>query len=294
MTPNIYTYSLLQYHHSLVLEEVLNVGVLVYYHQSQKLYFLHPNRLTRLRFAYPGLPEKTIRAYCNLFEERAAKLYESPELFSRYNMEQSFAGFVNDELLPTDSSGLQFSNPKKALLPEGRSIEAANNQLYNRYFGFFETDNDGSIRVDESVLLDRYNKLFKELSGGKGKNEQHKIWKDYTIHTTADTEIVFDFAWKSETLNLVKPVSFDLKHKVSIEKKAVYNYGRFKLLEAEADKNNYRFDLLLAKPRLKELFKAYDEAIRLLEEPKHINLVEDLKAYTEATVKAFFKGVSYK
>lgn len=288
MTPNIYTYSLLQYHHSLVLEEVLNVGVLVYYHQSQQLFFLHPDKLTRLRFAYPGLAEKTIKSYCKIFERRAEELTASPELFSRYNMEQSFAHFINDDLLPADSSSLQFSQPKKAFFSLDSTVEKTNNQLYNRFFGFFEEENDGTTRVDESVLIGQYARLFREITHENINEEQSKIFKDYAIHTTSDTRIVFDYAWQGQTLNLVKPVSFDLKRKISIERKAFYNYGRFTALQQEAEKNNYRFDLLLAKPRLKDLFKPYDEAIRLLEKTKHVNLVEDLKSYTEITVKALF------
>lgn len=49
-----------------------------------------------------------------------------------------------------------------------------------------------------------------------------------------------------------------------------------------------RFDLLLAKPKEKNLFKAHDNAVKLLEKPNHVKLIEEneLKDYSAKTAHA--------
>jgi hypothetical protein len=96
-------------------------------------------------------------------------------------------------------------------------------------------------------------------------------------------------AWnEGQELHLVKPVSFDLARQDTIDRKAYQYYGRFTDLEDFAESKNYQFDVILAKPKSKSLFNAYDNAVRLLEKPKKVHLVEfdELTSYSKATVES--------
>ena len=68
-------------------------------------------------------------------------------------------------------------------------------------------------------------------------------------------------------------------------RKAYQYFGQFLDLDAFAVKNNFQFDVILAKPKIRPLFKAYDNAIRLLDIPERVSLIEqdDLVEYSKKT-----------
>jgi hypothetical protein len=104
-------------------------------------------------------------------------------------------------------------------------------------------------------------------------------------------EFKFDYAWQNGTLNLVKPISFDLKESKSIADKAYKNLGQFIDLENEAEENNLRYDLIIGRPSSKSLYKDYDHAISLLEKIKHASIIEEdkIKQYSLKAIKAITK-----
>jgi hypothetical protein len=291
MTENTYTYSLLQYRHSQILEEVLNVGVLVYFHQEQKLFFLHPEKLARLRFAYLDFPERTVKSYCKAFEAKALELTKQNSVFKEYDIANHFHSFVNHEFLPEDSSTLQFSNPKTGIIIDS-DFQRINDRLYNLYFTVFDQHNEINKRIDELQLITRYKHLLKELQGNVFDIYREKIKLDYIIRPSSENELKFDIAWQNGSLNLVKAISFDVKRKETLQRKAYLNFGQFSAIENFASIHNYNFDLILAKPKNPDLFKAYDEAIKLLERPRYVNLIEsaDLETYTKKTIIAISKN----
>ncbi|MXV14339.1 DUF3037 domain-containing protein [Hufsiella ginkgonis] len=290
MKKGTYTYGLLQYRHSQVLGEVLNIGLLVYFPDLKVLRFIFPDKILRLRFAYPNVPEKTIKAYFKYFETRVSKLNAQPEVFADDALSESLERFIDKEFLPSDSSALQFGNYRKGLLytPD---IEVICDQLYNLYFSVFQLHETTARRIDESVLLGNYKKLLKQFSNDElgvlgNKNSFHL---DYEIAPPEKSKLRFDIAWNSSSnLHLVKPISFDLQKSESIDRKAYQYYGRFIDLQDYAGKSDYIFDVILAKPKHKPLFKAYDNAIRLLQQPKFVQLIEPdkLEDYTHQTVEA--------
>ena len=294
MNTNVYTYSLLKYIHSQVLDEVLNIGLLVYFPSRRKLEFLYPDKLVRLRFAYPNVPEKTIKAYYRSFEDRIEELNAKPELFADYRLEESLDSFISAELISHDSSAIQFGNTKQGLLYTN-DTEKIVDQLYNQYFVVFEHHENYSGRLNEAFLLKKYKTLINELSE---KNQSVKynrnIQFDYILKLNDTKQFKFDVAWKNGSTNLVKPISFDVKRKETLQRKAYTFYGQFLDLQDIAEKNNYRFDVLLAKPKDHNLFKSYDSAIDLLQKPRHLKLIEEveLKAYTLKTVGAISNNES--
>lgn len=288
MNKGIYTYCLLQYHHSQLLGEVLNIGLIVYFPHKKELAFIYPEKLIRLRFAYPDVPEKTIKSYFKYFEQRVKELNANPEIFSDYDLEKSLQQFVNSEFLPADSSALQFGNFRTSVLYT-QDTEHLTNQLYNLYFSVFQIQDNNNKRVDEAVLLTKYKKFLKEYAHQDGIRENNSFHFDYSIAPSATSKITFDVAWKDkDNLHLVKPVSFDLVRQDTINRKAYQYYGQFTDLQEYAESNNYLFDVILAKPKSKTLFKAYDNAIRLLQKPKTVTLVElnELDSYSKTTAES--------
>ncbi|MBK1442790.1 hypothetical protein JHJ32_22550 [Parapedobacter sp. ISTM3] len=72
MIGRTYQHGLLQYRHSQMLGEVMNIGLIAYFPTHRHLAFLYPEKLIRLRFAYTIIPEKTIKGYFRYFNKRVA------------------------------------------------------------------------------------------------------------------------------------------------------------------------------------------------------------------------------
>lgn len=289
MNKGTFTYALLQYRHSQVLGEVLNIGLVVYFPDFNKLEFIYPERLIRLRFAYPDVPEKIIKSYFKYFDARVKALNLQGEVFVNYDLENSLQRFLDNEFLAPDSSALQFGNFKTSVLYTD-NLEHISNQLYNLYFSVFQHYDNPIKKIDESSLLKKY-KYFLEalLPADKTLKDSQTLYVDYSIKPNENSSIKFDIAWRGQKdLHLVKPVSFDLIKPESIQRKAYQYFGQFEDLQDYAKKNDYLFDVILAKPKSKGLSKAYDNAIRLLEKPKRVNLIEqdDLKGYSQRTFDA--------
>lgn len=289
MIKGTYQYALLQYHHSQLLGEVLNIGLVAYFPQFKRLEFIFPEKLIRLRYAYPNVPEKTIKSYFRYFLERVNTLNKTPHLFHDHDMENGLQRFLEKEFLAPDASALQFGNYRNSVLytPE---IEKITDQLYNLYFSVFQVQDSNTKKIDESILLRKYkNLLGKFLTNDQSLNKTNNIYLDYSIRPDANAAIRFDIAWKEQAnTHLVKPVSFDLQRPESIQRKAWQYYGQFEDLQDFAIKNDYLFDVILAKPKSKSLFKSYDNAVRLLGKPDRVNLIEfdSLSTYSQQTMES--------
>lgn len=276
-------YTLLQYQHSLLLGERLNVGLLVLFPHLKKLYFRHPDNLKRLKAVYPQVPEQLLKSYFQGFARKAEVLNRQPEIFSRYDIEGNTAAFLGAEFLIADDSALQFSAVRTSV-QFSTVPEVVVNQLYQLHLGLYETDEAPKNQHNENYLSLQYKKFIREQNpevfSRRLIRENHVIEKE-------GNSFQFDFAWQNGTFNLVKPISFDLIKPESIQNKATRYFGEFTLLEEEAQTQNLRFDVLLAKPRHRQLFKPYDNALRLLGKPRHVNLVEEnkLSDYSQLTLE---------
>ncbi|MBK6994028.1 MAG: hypothetical protein IPH31_03540 [Lewinellaceae bacterium] len=62
--------------------------------------------------------------------------------------------------------------------------------------------------------------------------------------------------------------------------------GQFSLLRDYAEQKQARFDLLLARPSNRQLFRAYDRAIEDIRSAGNVEIIEDdgLSAYAERTI----------
>ena len=74
------------------------------------------------------------------------------------------------------------------------------------------------------------------------------------------------YAWQNGTLNIVTPLSFDLREAQSIQNKAVKWFGLLYHLREAAEIQNLKFDLLVAQPTDARLTNAYEDALGIVQD----------------------------
>lgn len=284
-----FQYSILQYHHSLLSEELLNIGIVLLFPHTNQARFVFPEKLSRLKAAFPNVPEKIVRQYLRAIKYKVEQLNNKPELFASLKIERFPEQYIESHLLIPDDSALQFGEVKKGVLYKDNIDEIAIN-YYKLYLSCYDSDDKIEGKHDEEYLASQYRKILKEQSDILFS--QSLIQEGYSIKKEG-AEYNFEFAWQNGFLNLVKPISFDLKKPERIQRKANQYFGQFTLLQEDAIEKNLQFDLLIARPSeaSKALFKSYDYALKILQKPKHVRLYEekDILQYTQLTIDELLK-----
>lgn len=179
-----YIYSLLQYRHSIVLGEVLNMGLLVYFSYENQICFIHPKSFERIKSVYYNFPEHTITSYFDYFDKRVSELNAKPEIFLKYEIKRNLKALIENEFLSTDSSILQFSNHNKAI----SYAEDLNVLVLNLYGFYFPWDNL-QFR-NETNLINKKNRKKEDWIKPDFKNKIVKVDKDF-IFLPSKNELSF-------------------------------------------------------------------------------------------------------
>ncbi len=225
---------------------------------------------------------------------------------------------ANEFLLP-DSNSLFFT---KSSYGEYDNIEGIVKYYRKRYFETYdlianqssEATSNKNYLIEENTIKTRIKNeyLVSETDFFVQKEEKHNekylvSLLDKTLRLKANNEqdlslfeknykiegklvtTKFDYIWQNGTANLVKSISLDLKQKRSIQQKSVRWYGELSQLTANSKINNYRFDLLVSRPKNKQLFTAYDKALKVLENietNKKIIEENDIEEYAVEALKS--------
>jgi len=277
----LYQYSLLQYRH-LRREEWLTLGVLVLFPEQKQIRFLGPQKLRRLRAAFPDAPEKLLLSWLKGFEWQAQSLNNKPEIFAAHHLEHHSQELIAEFFLPPDSSALQFSPVKSSLLYT-EQIDVVCRNLSDVFLSVYDQNGEDYGKRDNSWLATQYRKYLRERDADVLRS--HKVREGYVAHYH-DRQYKFEFAWQNHTFNLVKTVSLDLKLPESIQRKGEQYFGQFYLLSDFAAQEHVRFDLLLARPSSRQLIRAYDRAVEDICRAGHVEIIEEtgLSAYAERTI----------
>lgn len=289
MTDSYYIYSVLQYKHSEFTGEAVNIGVLLFWPETNSIYFDYSKNLSRIKNLYSNFAEKIILEYLKIIDNKCQKHNKTELLFYGNDLFLEFDDYINNNIFIKNSNSLQFSKPTKSINYFCDPTIVLNNLLENH---FIRIEQKKEVKIhNETILLKKYNENLIELGIEKINDIQNKFQKNKIITNETGNEFKFDFAWQNGSLNLVKPLNFDLNDQKYIAEKAYKNYGLFTDLENEANEKNYRYDLLLAKPKKKEFFKDYDHAIKLLLKLNSVKLVpeEELTSYSEYTYQQLIK-----
>lgn len=287
MKTNFYKYCILKYKHTPFLDESINIGLLVYFSCERKFSFTYSKNLSRIKNIYDNVPEKTIREYLKQIDNFVQKFTFKEDIFQAIEI-NDFNNFISKKPITVDSSVLSFSNCRTEQQYEFKN-EFINNVLLNKYF--IEDVKATYNHSREPELAKKFYDNLKGLNFELINKDEKKFYVDYTLVSETGNPFKFDYAWQNGTLNLVKSLSFDLKESKSIAEKAYKNLGQFIDLEDEATRNKLRYDLILGRPKDRNLYREYDHATKLLERVKHVNLIEEteINKYSEKAILAIIK-----
>lgn len=284
MNTNYYKYSVLKYTHSPFLGESINIGLLIYFSNNKSFSFFYSKNLSRLKLIYEDVPEKLIKEYLRNVEIKLHSFDTSYDLFFQQEI-SDLNIFLNKFILPKDGTLLTFSEAK-----DNEQFDFQNdlieNFLYKKHL--IEDIRAANNLPKEPELAAKFYAPLKGLDFTKINSTKERFYKDYTITNETGNEFKFDYAWQNGTLNLIKPISFDLKESKSIADKAYKYLGQFIDLEDEAKNNKLRYDFIVGKPSSKNLFKEYDHALNLLEKVKYSKIIleDDLNSYSKKAISA--------
>ncbi|MFV8337152.1 DUF3037 domain-containing protein [Flavobacterium sp. RSP29] len=289
MTDKNYIYSILQYRHSEISGEAINIGALLYWPENNRFIFEYSKNLLRIKIIYDLVSERIIKEYLRTIQQRCNKLSKNDILFWGKDINLDFEDFINKHIYIKDSSSLQFTEPIVSLNYFNDPLIVLNNIINKNYISS-EIKKEKKI-LKEPILLKKYNDILIELGINKIHNIDLKFKKDFIVKNETGNQFKFDYAWQNGSLNLVKPISFDLNDQKTIAEKAYKNFGQFTDLRNEAIENNLRYDLLLAKPQNIDFFKEYDHAIKLLQNLDNVKLIleENITDYSHYTYNQLIK-----
>ncbi len=251
-------YSVLQYKHSALLNEAINVGVLFYFPEdTKKLYFRYATP-DRIRAIYTGFDLSYYNALLKLIKNSVEKCFS--DVLARNLLEVDFQSFIDSYILRPDDSVLQFSHPFSGVHVWDTAQEAA-----DRYTTLLlpQIKQDViDIRKDDSFVTKKFKSYFNAPQ--KKKILKH-ISKPQSI-CISEKVFKFDLSWQNGSLNLIKPLSFDLVDGTAIFNKAAMQYGYLAWINDYLSANNCCVDFLVYEPQDKSLIPSFEESIRRIED----------------------------
>lgn len=263
---NIFKYCILKYRPSYLLDERLNIALLFYFEEGNELLFIHPSRLARLSQLHPETEPLRIKKYLKNFDRKTKKLSKNLE-------NQSFSPkFLAEHYLVPDANSFFFSNIKIGKYTSRKQIIQYYSDLY---LGVYKTEI--TTKHNEQYLIKKINLSILEYA------RSSFFERDITIKNKIKGT-KFDFGWQNGQLNLIKPISFDLSSKDTIQRKSFRWYGELSQLSTIAIQDNLNFDIIVAPPQKSKLQNSYKEALSILNTlncPKRIIKEHEINSYIQ-------------
>lgn len=260
MSTILFSYSVLEYVHSDLLGESLNIGILFHFTESRKLIFRQPTNFSRLRCAYGrSFSSSSVGAVLKGISTQVAKINKDKPLGLDSLFRTEGYDFILDRLLLTDATVLRFKEWRTAV-QYADAITVADN-YYELYFKHYNEDQDDIVRRDEEFIA----KDIKRLLYQRNSNYANFIKRDVQIAAPKlpDGHFAFDFSWQNEVLHYVKPIGFDLQEQKNINQKAAAYFGYLSAISDEVGSS--KIDILITRPQKRILWEAYDKAIALID-----------------------------
>lgn len=250
-------YSILQYKHSPVLEEALNVGVLFYFPDETKkiqFFFTEP---TRIKPIYKDFDSKYFHTVLKIVQTNIEKF--SDDIYATSLLNSSLKEFITLYLLKEDDTSLQFTNIHSAI-----NVFSSTDKAIEAYIHLLlplsEKKDSEVLKHDEKFII----KKVKTRILSRRPELEAKLLKDVQIDTEIGS-LKFDFAWQNGSLNLVKPISFDLHEIHTFQSKTAEYCSYLNWLNSYTKQNNCRVDILLAEPQDRSFKDIYYKSVKLLE-----------------------------
>ena len=198
---NLFSYSILQYKHSLALGEAINIAVLFYFPDLKKLYF-KADSPSRLRALYPNFDSLTFNEIIRGIEKA---IDDQDNLFTREELSKDLQQTVCKIILKEDSTALQFKETKSVVNVFKSPEQAIKDYSEILLPGLKNEKRTVISKYSEKQIISKY----LDLIASKNKTVANKLQKNAIIETKA-LQLKFDLAWKNGSTNYLKPLSFDL------------------------------------------------------------------------------------
>lgn len=249
-------YSILRYRHSYLLQEEVNVGLLFFFNQENQVEFLYPQSLSRISSLYHDFSVNLVKKYFRTFERVAKQVQNEIGQENENLFNSNLRSYINDYFLPDDASALYFTDLKAGSY---NHVQETLNYYFDQFLSEYEPPKKKDQK-DERYILRKFSHIVDQLP----EDKKEIIKRDVKLKTNLLSE-KFDYAWKNGTTNLITPVGFDLLHPDSIKNKACEWQGKLNTLSDIAERKKYKFDIIVSRPSSKDLFKAYDKAVKLID-----------------------------
>lgn len=275
---NYFTYSVLQYKHSLTLGESLNVGILFYFPEDNIFHFANGDGY-RAKAIYPDFDNSLFNGYLKAIQ---LKIKKHIDIFNVKPNTNDFAKYIHNNILAEDAAGLIFREPVTV-----KNVFGDRNNIVNEYSKILLP----GINIEKPISIKHNeNYIIKKFSGyvfGQDKALEAKFKKNETIKTD-HINLKFDLTWHNNTYNYLKPINFDFSDDSSITNKAALYFGYISGLGEYANsKNDVSFDFLITKPQESGLIRAYENALDFLNNakaPKKLITEDLLESYSQNVI----------
>ena len=270
----IFKYCTLQYVHSQLLAERLNVGILFYFPTQRQLVFRPFQRLRKFKSLYPAFATENVIRYLKEFETGARLTGRSIQPVSQYDFER----VIEKNLLTVESAPFQFSPVKSAVL-----YSTSVDKIIADYCNIYERDSEKEVDLGKTQpqkespirkLKDYLESIFPDLRAQLLPAQPIRVEK-----------VTFkpDLVWQNGSTNLVKEIVFPKSEENLLDKALLLNRKADYFIDA-ARANKFRFDFLVQKPVDEKLQAPYQNALDILNEikaPKKIVTENELESYAK-------------
>lgn len=249
---DFFTYSVLQYKHSLALGEILNVGILFYFPDENKLEFVEGGS-HRVKAIYPDFDNSLFNSYQKSI---LSNIKKRVDLFSESPQHAAFSSYIHKFILAQDAAGLIFREPV-TVRNVFRSKEKAIEEYSKLLLPGLNVEKPTIFRHNEQFIIKQFNGYVL----GKDSNINEKIKKNEIVKLKSST-VKFEYVLNNK---YIKPLSFDLTDVNSIQNKSAVIHSQLIQLKDYEKVNKVRFDLLIAKPQELNLENEYNNALDLID-----------------------------
>jgi len=271
----IFKYCTLQYVHSQLLAERLNVGILFYFPSQRQLIFRPFQRLRKFKWLYPAFPTENVVRYLKEFEAGARLIGRKLQAASY----QEFELVLEKNLLTVESAPFQFSSVKSAVL-YSTSID----KIIADYCTIYERDSEKEVELGKTQpKKDSPIRKFKDYLENIFPDLREQLLPAQPIRVE---KVTFkpDLVWQNGSTNLVKEIVFPKTEENLLDKALLLNRKADYFIDA-AKANRFRFDFLVQRPVDEKLQASYRNALDILNEiraPKKIVTENELENYAKS------------
>jgi len=273
-----FTYSILQYKHSITLREILNVGILFYFPDENKFEFVSGDGY-RAKAIYPDFDSSLFNSY---LKSILTKVKNHVDLCTGSPDERSFSKYIHSNILAEDAAGLVFSKSSTIENVFG-SNEKAVSEFSKLLLPGISLEKQTIIRHNEQYIIRKFhNYIFQENNSLEDKFLKNQIIK------TKHFNIKFDLSYSTNNRSsFIKPINLDFNEDSAFQTKAATFYGYISDLANYVPSKNNRYDFLISKPQDSKFQRAYENALDFLDSakaPKQLITEEHLQDYSQSVV----------